>query len=430
MSKRCRFILYSIIGIGVLCLILLLAGFVYYTGLIIPYIGLQGKKELTMEVNTKFIDPGIRACYKFHDFSDKVIKSTNLDTNKIGIYHIKYSLPDIKKEVKRTVHIVDTKEPKIVLDGNKVSRIFLNNKYEEEGFSAIDNYDGNVTNKVEIINNVNINKTGKYKIQYNVKDSSGNSCTAERKIEVCEDPTNVKLYYNYNQYDNHPEEWWFEKSKNHERTNGAIKEDILKKYHAYYQGENKKVLYLTFDEGGNDITYIKQIANILDKYQIKATFFLTRNYIKNEAEFINKLVANGHIIGNHTWHHYDMTTLANEISVDQFTKELTETEKTYMEVVGQPMTKVFRFPKGGASERAIKMVSDLGYSTFFWSHAYYDYANDVTKDEALRSMLNYYHPGAIYLLHPSNKGNYEAMEDFIQEMIKKGYHFDTVNHIQ
>ena len=205
---------------------------------------------------------------------------------------------------------------------------------------------------------------------------------------------------------------------------------MLSKYNTCYLGPDEKVIYLTFDEGGNDITYIKEIADVLNKHNVKATFFLTRNYIKNEADFIRDLVKHGHVIGNHTWHHYDMTTLANSSKVDDFVKEITETSKTYMEVVGEPMKKIFRFPKGGASERTMKMVSDLGYKSFNWSHAYYDFASDVSKEEALKTLIDHYHNGAIYLLHPSNKGNYEAMDEFLTQMEKLGYRFDTVDHIQ
>lgn len=93
------------------------------------------------------------------------------------------------------------------------------------------------------------------------------------------------------------------------------------------------------------------------------------------------------------------------------------------------MKKLFRFPRGATSERALKMVHDLGYKTFFWSHAYYDYGSDVSKEEALSTMLEHYHNGAIYLLHPSNRGNYEAIGEFVREMQKKGYRFDTLDHI-
>ena len=189
------------------------------------------------------------------------------------------------------------------------------------------------------------------------------------------------------------------------------------------------VIYITFDEGGNDITYIEEIAQILDDNDVDATFFLTRNYIKNNPEFMNSLVDNGHLVANHTWHHYDMPTLANANDIDTFVLELTETEKTFMEVTGHEMKKIFRFPKGGMSLRSLKIVQDLGYSSFFWSHAYYDFAEDVSKQEALTSMMDHYHNGAIYLLHPSNKGNYLAMDEFIKNMKDLGYEFRTVDTI-
>lgn len=70
------------------------------------------------------------------------------------------------------------------------------------------------------------------------------------------------------------------KSKNHERVTAAESEAWLAPYDAYYQGKDEKVIYLSFDEGGNDFTYIKQIANVLNQYGVKATFFLTRNYLR------------------------------------------------------------------------------------------------------------------------------------------------------
>ncbi|EFP60318.1 putative delta-lactam-biosynthetic de-N-acetylase [Erysipelotrichaceae bacterium 3_1_53] len=286
-----------------------------------------------------------------------------------------------------------------------------------------------MSKKVKCTGSVNMKKQGTYTLTYTVKDNSGNAASVQRSVQVCADPTATKLYYDHDSYDNTMEEWWFNKSKDHQRTTGAKDEKLLKKYDAYYQGPKEKVIYLTFDEGGNDITYIKQIADVLKKNNVQATYFLTRNYIKTEADFIRQLVKDGNVIGNHSWHHYDMTTLANAASIDTFVAEITETEKTYMEVTGQPMKKVFRFPKGGSSERAMKLVKDLGYSNYFWSHAYYDYASDVSGTEALKTMMDHYHEGAIYLLHPSNKGNYEAMDTFIKNMKELGYSFKTVDTI-
>ena len=240
---------------------------------------------------------------------------------------------------------------------------------------------------------------------------------------------NQTLKYHYDEYDNQYEEWWFHKSKNHQRMDGAIDAEILKQYDAYYLGNDEKVIYLTFDEGGNDITYIKNIVDVLNKHNVKATFFVTRNYLLSEQQLMKQLIDRGHMIANHSWHHYDMSKLANANDVDKFVLELSAFEKSYMDILKQKMPKYFRFPKGGASIRSLKMVSDLGYQTIFWSHAYYDFASDVSKKEALKTMLDHYHPGAIYMLHPSNKGNYLALEDFILEMKKLGYRFALVNEI-
>lgn len=430
MSKRCRTMIYGILLCFGICILGVLIKILFFSGLFVPLLKVDGKKEMNTEVHEPFKDPGVIASYRFHDYSKEVTCTSNLDTDKLGTYRIVYHLEHYGKSVTRTVHVVDTKAPKITLKGNKSMRVFENGQYQEPGYQAVDAYDGDVTKKVKVENHVNMKKTGTYEVIYRVSDASGNTTQQTRTVQVCKDPTTTKLYYNHDDYDNTAEEWWFNKSKDHQRTSGAKPQSLLDKYDAFYQGKDEKVIYLTFDEGGNDITYIKQIADVLNKNDVKATFFLTRNYIKTEAAFMRDLVKHGHVIGNHTWHHYDMTTLANAKDVDAFVKEITETEKTYMEVCGEPMKKVFRFPKGGGSERAMKMVKDLGYRTYFWSHAYYDYASDVSGAEALKTMMEHYHNGAIYLLHPSNKGNYDAMDTFIKNMKKAGYRFATVDEIK
>ena len=94
------------------------------------------------------------------------------------------------------------------------------------------------------------------------------------------------------------------------------------------------------------------------------------------------------------------------------------------------MDKIYREPKGEWSERSLKIVSDLGYSTYFWSADHYDFGEDVSKEETLNRLLKRYHKGAIYLLHPKNKGNYEALDEFIKTMKEKGYQFGLVKDIQ
>ena len=140
---------------------------------------------------------------------------------------------------------------------------------------------------------IDFNNSGTYEVRYEVKDSHGNVARARRVIRLLEDPLNTKLAYDHDMFDNTMFEWWFNKSQDHQRTTAAKSEDWLAAYSAYYQGPDEKVIYLTFDEGGNDITYIKEIADVLNENDVKATFFLTRNYIRNESAFVRELVDAG-----------------------------------------------------------------------------------------------------------------------------------------
>lgn len=429
MSRRCRIVVYSILaGIGMLAAALLVK-LLFFSGLFVPTLELIGASSMAINMNETYHDPGAKSVFRFMDNSSHIIVENKVNTQKLGTYQVIYRLDNADKQIVRNVVVTDNKSPDLRLKGEASMKLFIGERYEEPGYLAYDNYDGDISDQVKTKTNVDFNQTGTYFITYQVKDSHGNEASARRMLQILENPLNTKLAYHHDMFDNTAFEWWFNKSKNHERVTAAESEAWLAPYDAYYQGKDEKVIYLSFDEGGNDITYIKQIANVLNQYGVKATFFLTRNYLRDEAAFVKELVESGHVIGNHSWHHYDLTTLANAESVDAFVEELTQEEKTYLEVVGEPMKKLFRFPRGATSERALKMVHDLGYKTFFWSHAYYDYGSDVSKEEALSTMLEHYHNGAIYLLHPSNRGNYEAIGEFVREMQKKGYRFDTLDHI-
>lgn len=430
MSKKCKFIVYLILAAIVAALIALIIYIILHFGVIQANFIIKGDKDKTIALNEYYEEEGYEVLYHFKSYQDQVQITSDLDESKVGKYTITYRVPKLNIKKTRTIHVVDNTRPTITLKGNKEIFTFIDNEYEDEGATAIDNYDGDISKNITIENNVNLKKEGNYEVIYKVKDKSGNEAVLKRKVIVSKNPMSVKLKYTYDDYDNEPMEWWFNKSKEHKRNTGAMSSKKIKQYDSYYIGENEKVIYLTFDEGGNDKTYIKEIADLLNRYEIKATFFLTRNYIHDEADFIRELVNNDHIIGNHTRNHLNMASLANEASIDQFVEEVTSVEKAYMEVTGQEMVKVFRFPKGEASERTMKMMKDLGYKNYFWSHAYYDYGPELSYQEAYDAMMNYYHNGAIYLIHPNNKGNYTALEDFIKEMLDMGFTFKTVDQIK
>ncbi len=422
MSTKCRNILFFICG---LCIITILCMGYYILkigGVIQPYFCLKGEPQLQISYQDTYQEAGYIARTMFVNRQDEVqIKKMKISQNE---YQIQYHFQN--QQLTRNVQVIDDVKPKITLVGASEVVLLEGEAYHEQGYQAMDEVDGNITNQVKIKKQIQ-NKD--YQIIYEVEDQAHNKTQIIRKIKVVANPMHQTLHYQHDAYDNTYEEWWFEKSKNHQQNKGARTKDFLQQYQAYYQGKKEKVLYLTFDEGGNDVTYIKEIAKLLDKHQVKASFFLTANYLRSEAKWVKTMVKNGHDIVNHTAHHKDMTKLAHAGRIKEFVSEIKSWEKDYLKIIGKKAKPYFRFPKGGFSERSLKMVSDLGYKSIFWSHAYYDYGEDISKEEALKSLLEHVHPGAIYLIHPSNRGNYEAIEDFIIDMHKQGYRFALLDDL-
>jgi len=222
--------------------------------------------------------------------------------------------------------------------------------------------------------------------------------------------------------------FWFGRNKDFLRPNGALSIETFKKYNSYYIGKDEKVIYLTFDEGLNN-TQANNNLDTLKKHNIKGTFFLTKGFIESNPIIVNRMINEGHVVGNHTMNHLDMSTVATEDPV-KFIKELAMTEEAFTKVTGKQINKVFRFPEGTFSERALDYVNQMGYRSIFWSFAYRDWDSDWnTKEQSLEWMKNYYHPGAIYLLHGVSKGNAAALDEFINFLEEQGYKFDVVTNL-
>ena len=199
----------------------------------------------------------------------------------------------------------------------------------------------------------------------------------------------------------------------------------LKKYNAYYaEDTSEKKLYLTFDAGfenGNT----PAILDALKKHDVKATFFVVGTYIKDNPDLIKRIHEEGHLIGNHTYHHPDMSKIATK---ESFHKELKDVETEYKNVVGEEMTKFYRPPQGKYNESNLQMAKDLGYHTFFWSLAYVDwYENDQpSKEEAFQKLLGRIHPGAIVLLHSTSKTNANILDELLTKWEEMGYKFSSL----
>ena len=209
---------------------------------------------------------------------------------------------------------------------------------------------------------------------------------------------------------------------------GSAGADQLRKYDAAYIGNTaEKVLYLTFDAGyENGCT--QQILDTLKKHEVKAAFFLVGNYIEKNADLVRRIVSEGHTVGNHTMHHYDMSKLSDKAA---FSKELTDLESLYKETTGQEMPKFYRPPQGIYSEENLKMAQELGYQTVFWSLAYVDWNNDAqpTREQAFQKLLPRTHNGAVVLLHSTSKTNAEILDELLTKWKEMGYRFGTVEEL-
>lgn len=201
---------------------------------------------------------------------------------------------------------------------------------------------------------------------------------------------------------------------------GNASAEELKKYDAYFIGDTtQNTIYLTFDcgyENGNT----EPILDALKKHDVKATFFVVGNFLETSPEIVKRMIAEGHTVGNHTYHHLDMSSIS---SMDAFKKETQDVENLFEQITGTPITKFYRPPQGKYNIENLKMAQELGYHTFFWSLAYVDWYQDKqpTKDEAFGKLLKRIHPGAIVLLHSTSSTNAQILDELLTKWEEMGY---------
>lgn len=206
---------------------------------------------------------------------------------------------------------------------------------------------------------------------------------------------------------------------------GNATADYLAEYNSYFVGDtSQKVIYLTFDAGfENGCT--EKILDTLKKHNTPAAFFLVGSYIREHGDLVKRMVAEGHIVGNHTDTHPDMSAISN---MADFQNELSAVEKSYAELTGETMPKFYRPPQGKYSESNLSQAKELGYTTIFWSLAYVDWYEDdqPTKEEAFNKLLPRIHPGAIVLLHSTSATNAEILDELLTKWEEMGYTFKAL----
>jgi peptidoglycan-N-acetylmuramic acid deacetylase len=203
---------------------------------------------------------------------------------------------------------------------------------------------------------------------------------------------------------------------------------MVQKHEAIFLGDTEqKELYLTFDNGYEN-GYTSQILDVLKEKKVPAAFFVTGHYIKDQPELVKRMVSEGHLVGNHSWSHPDMS----QISANRMKEELEKVKQAVTELTGQQAMAYLRPPRGIFSDQVLRVSRELGYTNVFWSIAYRDWDTKQQKgsDFAYRSVMEQLHPGAVILLHAVSSDNAKALAKIIDDSRQQGYEFKSLDDMK
>lgn len=348
-----------------------------------PELKLLGKKEINLSLNEKYTDPGYKIVPNNKKY--KVVVDNNIDENKTGSYEVKYSLQVKNRLINkvRKVNVVDNISPEITLKGSDNIKLYESSDYEEPGFIAFDNYDGDITKNVIVQNDIK-EEVGDYKITYIVEDSSGNKTMVTRNVKILDKKKNI----------------------------GTI--------------------YLTFDDGPSNNT--SKILDILKKEDIKATFFLV-NFNSSYNPVVKRIYDEGHSIGIHSYtHNYKLIYS----SVSAYFDDLNKMNDKIKTITGSD-TKLLRFPGGssntissfnkGIMTTLVKEVTNAGYHYFDWNVDSSDAWSARNSNDVYNNVINNLKKGTnIVLMHDlsSNEKTINILEKIIKDAKEKGYIFENI----
>lgn len=222
--------------------------------------------------------------------------------------------------------------------------------------------------------------------------------------------------------------WGIKRAQNNMQPDvGAANKKVLEENGGICLGKDtEKVIYLTFDEG-YEAGYTESILNTLKENDVKATFFITSHYLNTASELVERMINEGHIVGNHTVNHKSMPTISDE----EIEKEIMQLHQVVYEKFNYEM-RYIRPPKGEFNERTLKKSQELGYKTVMWSFAYFDWneKKQPSLEESKKMIINNFHNGEIMLLHPNSKTNSEVLDAIIKEAKSQGYEFKTLDEFK
>lgn len=441
------------IFIVLLCLIIVGLLIVGYS-LFVPHIRLLGDKTIILNYKEQYREPGYEGVSFNNNITSKVKVTGHVNTKKLGTYILKYTInyKGIKTSTKRVVKVRDLSKPVISLNGNKTTLVCPNTNYNEEGYKAYDNYDGNITKKVEVI------KNEEYYL-YKVEDSSGNKHEVRRKL-IYEDKVKpvikVKDHIFINQGDEYNNKYSALDNCDGDITDkvkvkGNVDINKVGDYNLEYVVSDKAqnqitvkqvvhvtkqdapgTIYLTFDDGPNEGT-TNVILDILKEEGVRATFFVTNN---GPDELIKRENDEGHTVAIHTATH-NYSNLYS--SVDAYYNDLRIVQERILRLTGKK-SMIVRFP-GGSSNTVSRryapgIMSTLTQDLINQGYRYYDWNvnsgdADICRDSACvyNQVINHLSHDRVnmVLMHDIKPYTRDALRDIIRYAKENGYTFATIN---
>lgn len=446
------------IHMAILLGILILGLFALIYVMLIPNLKLYGKSDITINLEEPYQEPGYKANWLWKDITDKVKTTGSVDSKKIGDYHINYQLKYFGFTVnkKRNISVEDLENPVLTLQGNNPATICPNAKYEEEGVTALDSVDGDLTEKI---------KKREYsdKIIYSVVDKNGNRGTITRDLirEDKEAPTitlnsgdTIAIYQGetfvdpgYEVVDNCDKEVKVEVS-------GTVDANNVGSYQITYKSVDQKqnesiitrtvvvnpkpnnagkMIYLTFDDGPSS-SITPGILQILKEENVKATFFVI-NHGDNLNYLIKQEDMDGHTVALHSASHNYHSLYQ---SVDSFFYDFSLIQNKVYQITGKKST-IIRFP-GGSSNTVSKFnpgimtvltkeVTKRGFTYFDWNVSSEDAGGARSASDVYRNVMNNLGSKINIVLMHDFEGNYKtlnALRDIIREGKRLGYTFAPI----
>lgn len=273
----------------------------------------------------------------------------------------------------------------------------------------------------------------------NKSDEKAEKEESEIKIEpakpaINEPAVRAESNLSYENLSNKELSWWYRVPKPlNESVPAKIDEDIsnlIAKYNGIWQdGSGKKRVFITMDEGYEFEDNTTRILDIAKEKDFKISFFITGGFIKLKPDLVKRMLAEGHLIANHTDKHKNGAK-ALEKGTEVLIEDITKLETMYEELTGQKLAHFMRPPEGVYSERSLAIIKDLGYRPTFWSFAYHDWDTKAqpSLEEAKKKILGQLHPGSVLLLHAVSKTNVEILPDLIDEIRAQGYSIETLDN--